>query len=492
MNGPPGADRHTLDLAIIGAGPAGLAAAVTASELGLATAVFDEQFHPGGQIYRAIEDAPERAGAWLTLFGEDYARGLELVRRFRASTANYHTGHSVFDISPGGGLGVLGPDGARWIEARRVIIATGAMERPVAVPDWTLPGVMGAGAAQTLLKGAAMVPEGRTVIAGSGPLIYLVARQLRAAGGNIVAVIDTTPRSNYRRAAPLLARAMLAGNKEIRKGLSWRRDLKKATPIFRTGASGVRIEGRDAVEAISFSVAGRTERVECDLVLLHEGVVPNTQLAMAAGADHHYDLVQACWRPKTDAYGRSSDPAILIAGDGAGIGGAELASEAGHLAALGVAADLSQISQEDAAERAAPAFSKLAGKAALRRFLDTLYQPRDEVLVPPDDETLICRCEEVTAGELRRVAEMGCSGPNQAKAFTRCGMGPCQGRMCGLAAAAVLARASGRSFAEVGHMRVRPPIKPITVGELAALDGVGQPPDMGPLLPTGQEDGAGE
>lgn len=490
MNGSPGASSQVLDVAIIGAGPAGLAAAITASDLGLGVAVFDEQAQPGGQIYRAIEDVPQRAGAWMTLLGEDYGKGLDLVRRFRACAASYHAAHSVFDISPDGGLGVLGPDGANWIETHQVIIATGAMERPVPVPGWTLPGVMGAGAAQTLLKSAAMVPDARTVIAGSGPLIYLVARQLRAAGGNIVAVLDTTPRSNYRRAAPLLARAMLAGN-EIRKGLSWRRELKKATPIFRTGVSGVRIDGQDGVEAIAFSSSGRDERIECDLVLLHEGVVPNTQLAMAAGAEHRYDPTQACWRPNVDAYGRTSEANILVAGDGAGIGGAELAAETGHLAALAVATNLERISVRDAEKQASAAFSKLAGKAHLRRFLDRLYHPRDEVLVPMDDETVICRCEDVTAGELRRVAALGCPGPNQAKAFTRCGMGPCQGRMCGLAVAAILARASGNTVAEAGHFRVRPPIKPVTVGELAELDGVGAPPDMGPLLPTGQEDGAG-
>ncbi|MGI9413687.1 MAG: (2Fe-2S)-binding protein, partial [Hyphomicrobiales bacterium] len=298
----------------------------------------------------------------------------------------------------------------------------------------------------------------------------------------------TTPRANYRRAAPLLARAMLSGN-EIRKGLAWRRDLKKRAALFRSGVDGVRIEGGDAVEDISFHAGGRSERLACDMVLLHEGVVPNTQLAMAAGAGHDYDPLQACWRPQVDGYGRTSETGILVAGDGAGIGGAELAAEAGRLAALAAAADLSRLSPEEAARQATAARAKIDRKASLRRFLDTLYRPRDEVLAPPDDETMVCRCEEVTAGDLRQVAAMGCLGPNQAKAFTRCGMGPCQGRMCGLASAAILAQATGQSVAETGHLRIRAPIKPITVGELAALEGVGAPPDMGPLLPTAPDDG---
>ena len=217
--------------------------------------------------------------------------------------------------------------------------------------------------------------------------------------------------------------------------------------------------------------------------------MPSTQLAMAAGIEHDYDPLQACWRPRVDDHGRTSVPSVLVAGDGAGIGGAELAAEAGHLAALAAAVDLDLIAAEEAAQQGTAARAKIARKAPLRRFLDTLYRPRDEVLAPPDDEILVCSCEEITAGELRQVAAMGCPGPNQAKAFTRCGMGPCQGRMCGLASAAILAEATGQSVAETGHLRVRAPIKPITVGELATLEGVGAPPEAGPLLPTAPDNG---
>jgi NADPH-dependent 2,4-dienoyl-CoA reductase/sulfur reductase-like enzyme len=485
----PSADM--IDLAIVGAGPAGLQAAVTACELGLSAVLLDEGAAPGGQIYRAIETAQVRPPRWQALLGEDYVKGGELVRRFRASGADYRPDHAVFDISPDGGLGVLGPDGARWIEARRILIATGAMERPVPLPGWTLPGVMGAGAAQTLLKSSGLVPAGRTVIVGSGPLLFLVARQLLAAGAGLAAILDTTPRANYRRAAPFLPGALLAGSSELRKGIAWFMAIRRGPSLYRSGVSGVGIEGSEAVEAVTFTVAGRRDRLACDLVLVHEGVVPNVQLSMAAGAEHDFSEQQVCWRPRLDAFGRTSLERLLVAGDSAGIGGAERAADAGHLAALAAAADLGLLPAADLKARARSALARISRKLALRRFLDALYRPRDEVLAPPDDETLVCRCEEVTAGELRRVAAMGCPGPNQAKAFTRCGMGPCQGRMCGLAAAAVLARASGRSMAEVGHLRVRPPIKPITVGELAGLEGVGAPPAMGPLLPTAPKDGAG-
>jgi len=361
------------------------------------------------------------------------------------------------------------------------------MERPVPVPGWTLPGVMGAGAAQTALKSSGLVPSAPTVLAGSGPLVLLVARQLLAAGADIAAILDTTPRANYMSAAPLLPSAFLAGS-DLRKGLAWLREVKRSGLAWHSGVSGIRIEGSEAVEAISFSAAGRRQRIACQLVLLHEGVIPNTQLTMAAGAGHDFDETQWCWRPRADAFGRTDIEPVLVAGDGAGIGGADLAADAGELAALAAAADLGRLAAGDLEARARPVIARMQRKRRVRRFLDRLYRPRQEVLAPPDDETMVCRCEEVTAGELRRVAAMGCPGPNQAKAFTRCGMGPCQGRMCGLTSAAVLAAAGGRSMAEVGHLRIRPPVKPITVGELAGLEGVGEPPAGVPPMPTAPTD----
>jgi len=479
----------SVELAIIGAGPAGLSAAVVAGEVGVKATLFDEGSGPGGQVYRAIEDSgkrPERS----SLLGEDYAKGSHLAQRFRASGCRYLPGHSVFDIAPDGGIGVLGPDGARWIAAKRVIIAPGAMERPVPVPGWTLPGVMGAGAAQTLLKGSGLIPSAPVVLAGSGPLVVLVARQLLAAGAQIAAILDTTPRANYMSAAPLLPAAFLAGN-DLRKGLGWLREVKRSGVVWHSRVSAIRIEGGEAVEAVSFSAGGRRQRIACRLVLLHEGVIPNTQLSMAAGIEHDFDEAQWCWRPRADAYGRTSLEPILVAGDGAGIGGADLAADAGHLAGLAAAAGLGRLAAGDLETGARPVMALMERKRRVRRFLDCLYRPRQEVLAPPDDETMVCRCEKVTAGELRRVAAMGCPGPNQAKAFTRCGMGPCQGRMCGLAAAAVLAAASGRSMADMGHLRIRPPIKPITVGELAGLDGVGPPPAATPPMPTRPKDETG-
>ena len=187
---------QTCELAIIGAGPAGMAAAITAARLGVDTVVLDEQASPGGQIYRAITETPVRRG---TVFGDDYWRGLELVRAFTSSGATYLPSTTVFSIAPRveegrREIGVSSDGQARLLHARHVIVASGAQERAMPIPGWTLPGVLTAGAAQILLKSAGLVPSGRTVLAGSGPLLWLLAAQLLRAGGTLSAILDTTPR----------------------------------------------------------------------------------------------------------------------------------------------------------------------------------------------------------------------------------------------------------------------------------------------------------
>jgi hypothetical protein len=328
---------------------------------------------------------------------------------------------------------------------------------------------MTVGAAQILLKTAGLVPQGKVWLAGSGPLLRLYATQALAAGGTIAGIIDTTPRANYRAVLTHLLAALRA-TEYLRKGLTWNRALKRAGVRWLAGASDLRAEpGADGkLAAVAFRQGGREHREAADTLLLHEGVVPNVQITRALGAEHDWDARQHCFRPRLDAWGNTTVDGIMVAGDGGGIAGARAAEHAGRVAALEAARALGRI---DARARDAAALSSLFmldHERGFRPFLDTLFAPRREILVPADD-TLVCRCEEVTAGQLRAAVKLGCLGPNQLKSFTRCGMGPCQGRLCGLTVAEVIAAARGVAVPEVGYYRLRFPIKPLTLGELAAL-----------------------
>lgn len=457
----------TCELAVVGAGPAGLAAATEGARWGVDTLLLDEQFAPGGQVYRNVEGMAPEVSAIL---GEEYRRGVEVIAAFRTSAAGYAPGSTVWHIGADGILGVLDGAGARLIRARRIVLAPGAMERPVPIPGWTLPGVMGAGAAQTLLKASGQVPTGPAVIAGSGPLTWLIACQLARAGVTVAALLVTVPAQRIGRALRHLPRAMHAGG-ELIKGLGWIREAHSCGIRIVQGVSRLAVEGEARAKAVTFTTNRGSERISAELVLLHEGVIPRTHLSLEAGCRHIWDMAQLCWKPELDAWGATSQKRVAVAGDAGGIMGASAAENLGRLAALDAAFRLGRITMA-ARDRAAEAErSALARAAAVRALLDQVFQPVEESLVPADDETIVCRCEEVTVGALRDAAVQGAADPNRAKLLTRCGMGPCQGRMCGPTVAAVLAREHHLSIEAVGTWRIRFPVRPLPLVALAALEG---------------------
>lgn len=454
------------DLLVIGGGPAGMAAATAATRLGLKTVLADQQPEPGGQIYRAAERHPHPLA---TALGKDYARGTALARDLRASGAELHFGSAAFDIDPAGWVGLVDTqDRARYIRPRRILVATGAMERPFPIPGWTLPGVMTVGAAQILLKQDFLVPEG-AVLVGSGPLLLLLAAQLAAAGRAPQAFIDTTPRANYVAALRHLPGALRA-HAQLRKGLAMMRALRRSSIDHISGAVALRIEGGERARAVTFSTGGRERSIEARLVLVHQGVVPNIQITRALRCDHLWDTTQLCWVPVTDRWGRTSQESIYCAGDGAGIAGAIAAELRGGLAALSAACDLGRITPQERDRQAAPVIKSLAREQALRPFLDALYRPADDLRMPIADATIVCRCEEVSAGEVRSAVRAGASGPNQLKAFLRAGMGPCQGRMCGLTVCEMIAQECGVPVGDVGYYRTRMPFRPLPLASYASME----------------------
>lgn len=451
-----------VDVVVVGAGPAGMAGAARLASHGLKVAILDEQGSPGGQIYRGITLAPL---ARRDMLGPDYARGNQLAQTLAASTVRYERGAAVWQVTRDHQVSYLRDGRMHTLQARAVLLATGAMERPFPIPGWTLPGVMTAGAAQILLKSAGLAPTEPVVLAGCGPLLYLLGWQYLRAGVPIKALVDTTHRDDYWRARRHLVAALRAWP-YLRKGLELMRQLKLARIAHYTGAEALAVQGSEAAQALTFKVAGKSERIEARCVLLHQGVVPNIQFSQSLRATHAWDPLQLCFSPLRDSWGELDVPGIFVAGDGGGIGGAQAAELQGQLAALGIAARLDALGAPQRDQQGAHLHKQLAANLRIRPFLDSLYRPRDEHRVPADD-VLVCRCEEVTAGELRSFVALGCTGPNQAKSFGRCGMGPCQGRLCGLTVTEVIAQARQVSAHEVGYYRIRPPIKPITLGELA-------------------------
>lgn len=453
-------DPH-YDVAVVGAGPAGLAAAAVTAGCGLSTLLIDENAGPGGQIYRAITTTPVKDKAVLD---RDYWDGNDLVLDLADTTAHYVPGAVVWSLSADREIGVSVGGRAQLLRASRVILATGAMERPFPVPGWTLPGVMTVGAAQTVLKSSGLVPDGRVVMAGCGPLLWLCAYQLLKAGCRIQAVLDTAD-ATARRGAMRHA-ANFARSHYIAKGLKLMAYVRRKVRVI-GNVSAISAHGEGRVDSISFtSRTGTVERMPVDTLLLHQGVIPNTNLAMSAGIPHTWDEVQLCWKPTLDDFGTTPVEGIAIAGDGAGIAGGWAAADRGRLAGIAAvrAIDPNRPGLPDELAIRRDLAMALRGRA----FIDHMYQPASAFRIPADD-TIVCRCEEITAGQIREAVAIGADGPNQLKSFLRCGMGPCQGRLCGTTVTEVIAAARGVPPAAVGHYRLRPPVKPISLSELAGL-----------------------
>lgn len=452
----------TFDVAIVGAGPAGMSAAIALSGMGLSIVVVDEQPAPGGQIWRGIErNAKTNIGEAL---GTDYQKGQALTSAFRASKVEYLPSAQVWQIEDGWTLFLTRAGKARRVAARSVLLATGAQERPVPFAGWTLPGVMTVGAAQILLKSGGMLPDGDIWIAAAGPLPLLYATQLLELGGRISGYLDTST------APPLSALARLPRAwrdiGSLAKGIGWQWRLRSSGRMMR-GVDDLRVEGNGRLERLTWRERGKRKSVEANVLLVHEGVVPRIHETLALGCAHDWHAEQNYLAPRLNELGETSRQGLFVAGDAGGIGGWLAAVVAGEIAAIGIAVSLGALQHAETRRRKAQLEQRRARALALRPFLNALYPaPRLRL----DDDVVVCRCEEVTAGQIRAAAAAGAPDTNAVKAATRCGMGPCQGRQCGYTVQMLVAEMHNLPVRDVNFYNIRPPLKPVTLAEIASLE----------------------
>ncbi|AKM29094.1 FAD/NAD(P)-binding oxidoreductase [Pandoraea faecigallinarum] len=485
--GPPPARQGAdfTDAVIVGAGPAGIRAAQTLVAAGLRPIVLDENPRWGGQIYR---QPPAHAGftrSKQTLYGFEAAKA-EAVHNAMSSLlphVDYRPETLVWACDPRR-LHTMHEGRETPVPFSHLIIASGATDRVLPLPGWTLPGVYTLGGAQVALKAQGCAIGERVVFAGTGPLLYLVAYQYAKAGANVAAVLDTSAFAAQARATPRL----LSQPSTFAKGVYYVGWLRAHGVRVEHGVTLDSIEGAEAgddidgaagVRAIRWLRDGREHSLECSAVGLGYGLRPETQLADLAGCRFVFDELNRCWLPARDAAGRTSCSGIYLAGDGAGIAGADAAELAGRRAALALLEDLGVAapSMPDMPD-AASIERKLAG---IRRFREGIEQafalPEAPAARWPDD-MLVCRCEEISARTLRECVRVdGVSEINRLKALTRVGMGRCQGRMCGEAACHVLAEASGQALAQVGRLRAQAPIKPIPIAPMLFDENVATIPE---------------
>jgi hydrogen cyanide synthase HcnB len=439
---------------IVGAGPAGVRAAQALVAHGLRPVLIDEAPRAGGQIYRRPPAHFRRTAA--ALYGTEAARAsaLHAMADGLADRIDHRPDSLVWNAQ-GGTLDVLHRGRIERVPYQGLIVATGATDRVLPVPGWTLPGAFTLGGAQVALKFQGCAIGERVVLMGSGPLLYLVAYQYAKAGAQVAAVLDSARLADQVAALPL----MLTQPSTLMKGayyVAWLHAHR--VPILR-GARPLKITGGERVEAVQFEHRGQPRTIDCDAVGMGHALRSETQLADLLGCGFAFDALQRAHLPLRDVAGRSSVAGVYLAGDGAGILGADAAEWAGERAALALLEDCN-ISVDAARARALE--QRLAGIQPFRRGLERAFPFPTDWAARADDELVVCRCENITAGQLRAtVRETGADDINRLKALSRVGMGRCQGRMCGVAAAEVLAQACGRPIGEVGRLRGQAPVKPV-------------------------------
>ena len=450
---------HTI--AIVGAGPAGIRAAEALARHGLHAILIDEAPKGGGQIYRQPPDAFRRPAAARYGFEATKARALHQTIERLANSIDYRPSTLAWNVWDRQ-LHTLGAGRVDKIPFDMLVIATGAMDRVMPLPGWTLPGVYTLGGAQIALKYQGCAIGRRTVFLGTGPLLYLVAYQYAKAGAEIGAVLDTSPATAKRRALFSLAStpSMLA------KGIYYRTWLSVHGIAVEEGVLPIGIAGTGGVREVFYQRAGVEKTVRCDAVGLGFGLKAETQLADLAGCRFRFDVENRQWLPERNADGESTVTGVYLAGDGAAIGGADAAELWGERVGLAIVARCGQ--QRDA-RRIATIDRQLARLAHFRTGLAQAFpHPAHHVSTLPDD-TILCRCEGIRIGEAKSgIRDSNIVEINRLKAITRVGMGRCQGRMCGLAAAELLAVETRQDVAAVGRLRGQPPVKPIPMPWLSS------------------------
>lgn len=469
--------KRSRPLVIIGGGPAGLGAAIEAARAGLSSTLIDEAPRLGGQIYRQppqdfrVKDA--RA------LGKDFVQGGQLRAELDevADRVEVLSDRSVLGLWEGREV-MWASDGASGtIHAERLIIATGAYERPVPFPGWTLPGVMTAGGVQTLIKTMRVRPGRRAIVAGTGPLIVGVANRLHEIGIEVVAVLEAG-RPSWSPQAFLKKWGKWDFVKDAWN--NWRGLRRAGIPLL-LNHTVFGAHGGDEVEGASYGpvdpdtwrpLKEQARTVEVDLVVTGFGFVPNTELTELAGCRHQYVHEVGGWVPIRDAVMQMTVPGIFAAGDGAGVAGALVAVEEGRVAGITAAEQAGAISANEAAQRRVTPLARLRSLAQVRKVLDEVSWLRPGLLELVTPETLVCRCEEVTLAEVRAALDEGARDLQAVKLLTRLGMSPCQGRNCAPSMGMYICHTTGRTPEEVGRINLRPPVKPVTLGALARAEEV--------------------
>ena len=459
--------------AIVGAGPAGLSSAVALAQRGVEVVVVDDNPDIGGQVYRQpptdfkIKDEKHHHAR--------HQIGRQLIKRVNRLSGKITVIREayIWGIFDDEFLAIFHKGEIELVKFDKLLLCEGAVERSIPFQGWTLPGIMTAGGLQRLVVNQGLLPGKRFLLVGCSPLLLSLAASLVSAGADFVGVCEATSFCENLRLVPEII---------MRKNMWWEtislqsQLLRRAAKIYRPYTI-VAAEGETRVKKATIAklnknwdpISGSETQVEIDVIGLGFGFLPQARLARLCGCDHVYDGVQLCWKPKTDQYMRTSKPDIYVAGDSNDIGGADIAEAEGRIAGLHAASDLGYISPK---EMSTQMNALLREKRRLDRYatrLNQIFAPRAGLYSIMDGDTIVCRCEGVTANEIIAGIEIGARNINDVKRTTRFGMGLCQARTCESVVAQLMLQRN-ISVKEIDFLSVRPPLSPMPLSVFETED----------------------
>lgn len=468
--------NDVIELVVVGAGPAGIEAAVTAAQAGVEVVLIDSSARPGGQYFKQLPD---------TFTSEDRTphnlRAQEMFQKLASSGVKVWADTLVWGIFEGSQPGIWcltlhGKDAPERLNARAVILATGAYDRSVPFPGWDLPGVITTGAALTMIKHQRLLPGRRVLLSGSGPLQLATAAQLVQAGAEVLGVLESSANLLWR-GIPYLP-ALWGQWSRMREGLGYIRTLVGAGVPYRTGWAVTAAHGEERVsEAVMARldkdgkpIPGSEKTETVDAVVVGYGLTPSAELCKLLECELEFSAGRGGFVPCRNENLETSRPGVYAAGDGAGIGGAEMSMIEGRIAGYSAALKLGH-GDEIQTRRAI-----LRERAALRReqrfaaLLGNLFSPPVGLYALAKDDTILCRCEQVTLGQVREAISYGTQTLTDLKNLTRSGMGNCQGRTCGSIIAQIMAAETGRTLEDVRYYNIRPPVHPVPLWTIEEHD----------------------
>lgn len=454
-----------VEIAIVGGGPAGLAAALEASEAGAEVLLIDEYRTLGGQYYK--QPPSDFSLKNPRALGEQYSEGAELIRKLRSTQVEVMLDTLVWCVYDQRTLALYHGDMTEELRAKRLILAPGAQEVPVAFPGWTLPGVMMGGAAQHLLVSQRLLPGQRVVMAGVGPLQLKVASQFLDAGADVLDILEAGSKPPVSMENALRSLGHWA---KMRDGLDYWLKLKKARVPYHHLHVPVRALGTRELEAVvvaqvdgGWHVVPGTERtIEADTLCISYGFIPSGQLPRLARCEQNYNALAGGWVTQHDDNQETSVSGIYVAGEVGGIGGADVAMEEGRIAAISALRALGRIGLDGRLKEERAARKRLVNARKFAQVTGDMMALKPGLFDLITGDTIICRCEDVTAGRIREA--IGADGDltvRGVKVLTRTGMGPCQGRVCGNLIGRMIAEQSGLPIEAIKLDTPQAPVKPV-------------------------------